>query len=233
VETAATARDEAAQVGSTASAAASDVTGTVKEQAGAVAGEAVTQVRDLLDQTRSQLSEQAGGAQQKLGESVRGLSEELRSMVDGSGSGSGPAAEFARSLADRGRTVADYLGSKEPGELVQELRLLAARRPGGFLLGALAAGVVAGRLVRGASAAPSDGTGGAGGARGARDAHPATTTGTSPAVTAPPLTAPATASPVAAALPPMVPAPHAFPDVPVYDTDTLPTVPPHTPGSGL
>ena len=230
METAATARDEAAQVGSTASAAASDVTGTVKEQAGAVAGEAVTQVRDLLDQTRSQLSEQAGGAQQKLGESVRGLSEELRSMVDGSGSGSGPAAEFARSLADRGRTVADYLGSKEPGELVQELRLLAARRPGGFLLGALAAGVVAGRLVRGASAAPSDGTGGAGGAG---DDLPATTTGTSPAVTAPPLTAPATASPVAAALPPMVPAPHAFPDVPVYDTDTLPTVPPHTPGSGL
>jgi len=148
VETAAAARDEAAQVGSTASAAASDLTGTVKEQAGAVAGEAATQVRDLLDQTRSQLSEQAGGAQQKLGESVRGLSEELRSMADGSGSGSGPAAEFARSLADRGRTVADYLGSKEPGELVQELRLLAARRPGGFLLGALAAGVVAGRLVR-------------------------------------------------------------------------------------
>lgn len=231
METAAAARDEAAQVGSTASAAASDLTGTVKEQAGAVAGEAATQVRDLVDQTRSQLSEQAGGAQQKLGESVRGLSEELRSMADGSGSGSGPAAEFARSLADRGRTIADYLGSKEPGELVQELRLLAARRPGGFLLGALAAGVVAGRLVRGASAAPSDGTGDTG------DDLPAPTTGTAAAVTAPPLTepaaaSPATASPVAAALPPMVPAPHAFPDVPVYDTDTLPTLPPHTSGSG-
>lgn len=154
-QTASTAKDEAAQVGSTAASAASDVASTTKEQAGAVAGEAVSQVRDLLDQTRGQVSEQASSAQQKLGESLRDLSDELRSMGDGSGSGSGPAAEVARTLGQKGSAFADYLSGKQPGELVQELRGLAARRPGGFLLGALVAGVAAGRLVRGASAASS------------------------------------------------------------------------------
>jgi uncharacterized protein YjbJ (UPF0337 family) len=154
-QTASTAKDQAAQVGSTATSAAADVAGTTKQQAGAVAGEAVSQVRGLLDQTRSQVSEQAGGAQQKLGESLRSLSDELRSMGDGSGSGSGPAAELARTLADRGAMVADYVAAKQPGELLQDLRSLAARRPGGFLLGALAAGVLAGRITRGATAGSS------------------------------------------------------------------------------
>jgi len=154
-QTASAAKDEAAQVGSTAAAAASDVAGTTKQQAGAVAGEAVSQVRDLLDQTRAQVSQQAGGAQEKLGESLRTLSDELRSMGDGSGSGSGPAAELARTLAEKGTAFADYLSGKQPGELVQELRSLAARRPGGFLLGSLVAGIAAGRLVRGATSGQS------------------------------------------------------------------------------
>lgn len=154
-QTASTAKDEAAQVGSTAKSAAADVAGTTKEQAGAVAGEAVSQVKDLLDQARGQLTEQAGGAQSKLGESLRTLVDELRSIGDGSGSGTGPAAEVARTLADRGSAVADYISDKQPGELVTDLRRLAARRPGGFLLGALAAGVLAGRLTRGVQAASS------------------------------------------------------------------------------
>ena len=156
-QTASTAKDEAAQVGGAATAAAADVAGTTKEQAGAVAGEALSQVRGLLDQTKSQVSEQAGGAQQKLGESLRSLADELRSMGDGSGSGSGPAAELARTLADRGHGLAEYVSTKQPGELLQDLRSLAARRPGQFLLGALAAGVVAGRLTRGVTASSSGG----------------------------------------------------------------------------
>lgn len=152
-QTAATAKEQASQVGTAATSAAADVASTTKEQAGAVAGEAVSQVRSLLDQTRAQVGEQAGGAQQKLGESLHGLADELRSMGDGSGSGSGPAAELARQLADRGSAVADYVSSKQPGELLGDLRSLAARRPGGFLLGALAAGLLAGRLTRGATAA--------------------------------------------------------------------------------
>ncbi len=40
--------------------------------------------------------------------------------------------------------------------MVQELRSFASQRPGGFLLGALAAGLVTGRVVRGATAAGHD-----------------------------------------------------------------------------
>ena len=54
--------------------------------------------------------------------------------------------------SERGYAVADYLGNKNPMELVQELRSFASRRPGAFLLGALGAGLLTGRLVRGATA---------------------------------------------------------------------------------
>ena len=151
-QTAAAAKDEASQVKGAAASAAGDVAGTAKEQAGAVAGEAVSQVRGLLDQARTQASEQAGGAQEKLSTGLRSLAAELEDMGQGGGSGTGPAAEVARQVAERGYLVADYLGSKNPMELVQELRSFASRRPGAFLLGALGAGLVAGRLVRGATA---------------------------------------------------------------------------------
>lgn len=151
-ETAATAKDEAGQVASAASSAASDVAGTAKEQAGAVAGQAVTEFKDLLDQTMSQVNEQAGGASKQLGASLGDLTGQIRAMGEGSADGSGPAAELARTIADKGEAFAQMLSSKEPGELVADLRGYAARNPGTFLLGALAAGVVAGRFVRGVKA---------------------------------------------------------------------------------
>jgi len=155
-DTASTARDEAAAVGSTAAEAAGDVAGTAKEQATAVASEAATQVRDLLEQTKQQVNEQAGTATQKLGESLRSLTEELRAMGEGSADGSGPAAELARTVAGKGDALAGFLDGKQPGELVAELRRFASRSPGTFLLGAAAAGVLAGRMTRGlkADAAP-------------------------------------------------------------------------------
>ncbi|HKC26518.1 MAG TPA: hypothetical protein VKB75_00770, partial [Jatrophihabitans sp.] len=51
-----------------------------------------------------------------------------------------------------------------PGDLVDELRRFARRRPGAFLMGALAAGVVAGRLGRGVVAAHTEDDGTAAGA---------------------------------------------------------------------
>jgi hypothetical protein len=98
------------------------------------------------------VNEQAVNATGKLGESLRSLSDELRSMGEGSGTGSGPAAELARTVAGKGDAVATFLDGKQPGELLQDLRSYASRNPGTFLLGALAAGVVAGRFVRGAKA---------------------------------------------------------------------------------
>ena len=51
---------------------------------------------------------------------------------------------------------AHKLQTRDPGELLDEVRSFARRKPGLFLLGAAAAGIVAGRLTSGVKAAHSD-----------------------------------------------------------------------------
>lgn len=158
-QTATTAKDEAAATAQTAAQAAADVAGTAKEQVGQVAGEAVDQIRQLTDQARTQASEQADNATQKLSQTLRSLAGEVRDLSQGNADGSGTVAGIAQQLADKGEQVAEYLTQQGPGGLVQELRSFAARRPGSFLLGALAAGLATGRVVKGATAASGGGTG--------------------------------------------------------------------------
>ena len=160
-QTATTTKDEAANVGQTAASAASDVAGTAKQQAGQVAGEAVNQLKSLTDDARSQASQQASNATEQLSTKVRSLAGEMRDLGQGKADGSGTVAGLVQQLADRGEQLADHIASQGPGGLVQDLRSFAARKPGTFLIGALAAGVVTGRLVKGATADSSpSGTGG-------------------------------------------------------------------------
>ena len=143
------ARDEATDVGRTAADAGRQVAGTAAEQAGNVAQEVKTQARDLLGEARGQAQGQARAGQQKAADGIRSLSQELREMADG-GQQSGTVSEIARQAADRADNLAEWLGRREPGDLVDEVRSFARRRPGAFLLGAAVAGVVVGRLTRGA-----------------------------------------------------------------------------------
>jgi gas vesicle protein len=142
------AREETAEVGRTAADAAGQLAGTAAEQARNVAQEAKTQARDLVGEARGQLQQQARNGQQKATEGIRTLVRELRDMAEG-GQQSGPVSEAARQVADRADRVADWLGEREPGELIEEVRSFARRRPGAFLLSAALAGVVVGRSTRG------------------------------------------------------------------------------------
>ncbi|HXV93325.1 MAG TPA: hypothetical protein VD813_08520 [Pseudonocardia sp.] len=155
------ARDEAADVGRTTAESGKQVAGTAAEQARHVAHEAGTQARDLVGEARTQVRDQARNGQQKAAGTLRSLADELEQMAQGS-SQSGPAAEVAKQAADRVRGVADWVGRREPGDLIEEVRRFARRRPGAFLLGAAAAGVLAGRLTRGVSDASSGGPSGRG-----------------------------------------------------------------------
>jgi uncharacterized protein YjbJ (UPF0337 family) len=157
-QTAATAKDEAAQVTHVAASAASDVAGTAKQQAGQVAGEAVNQLRSLTDEARGQATQQVNNATDKLSTTVRSWAGEVRDLSQGKGDGSSPIAGLAQQLADKGEQLADYISAQGPSGLVQELRTFAQRRPGTFLLGALAAGVATGRLVKGATASSTPST---------------------------------------------------------------------------
>jgi hypothetical protein len=85
-------------------------------------------------------------------------------MVESGQTSSGPATDLVRQAGDKLEELAGWVQNREPGDLVNELRGFARRKPGVFLLGAALAGVVAGRLTTGVVAAHKDsspaGTGG-------------------------------------------------------------------------
>lgn len=153
-----TAREEAADVARTAQQSGGQVASTAGEQVSRVTSEAAAQARDLLKEGRGQLTEQAREGQRKAASGLRALSDQLRQMADKS-EGQGVAPEVARQAADRTGTLASWLEDRQPGDLVDEVRRFARRKPGVFLAGAALAGVVVGRLTRGIVEAEKSGDG--------------------------------------------------------------------------
>jgi hypothetical protein len=150
------AKDEARNVSQTAAQAGSQVASTAADQAKQVTQETKRQAQDLVQQGRQQLQDQARNGQQKAGQGLAEIAQQLRTMVDGGDTPSGPAADLVRQAGDKVEQFAGWLQDREPGDLVNEVRSFARRKPGVFLLGAAVAGVVAGRLTTGAVAAHKD-----------------------------------------------------------------------------
>ena len=156
-DTKAMAQDEAANVKDTAVQAGSQVAATATDQAKQVAQETQRQAKDLLDQGRSQLKDQAISQQQKAGQGLSSIAQELRALADGSSEGApGPARDLLQQASGMVENFASKLQNREPAELLDEVRSFARRKPGMFLLGAAAAGIVAGRLTSGVKAAHTD-----------------------------------------------------------------------------
>lgn len=146
-----------------AKSAAKDVAGTAKEQAGQVAGETRRQARQLWDQSRDELVQQSGQQQTRLAATLRDLGSELSAMADGPDQG-GTATGLVRDVGDQVSSAASWLENKEPGDVLQEVRDFARRRPGTFLLVAAGLGVLGGRMTRGAVDEARDSTGAQGAA---------------------------------------------------------------------
>jgi hypothetical protein len=147
-----TAKSEATNVKDTAADAASGVKDVAKSEVSNVASEAKYQARNLVDQTRSELRGQASNQQSQLASSLNGWVSELGSMAAKSGE-SGPMTDLAQEAARRGGEIAHWLDTHEPADVLEEVKRFARRRPVAFLALAAAAGVVAGRVTRGAVAA--------------------------------------------------------------------------------
>src|SRR5829696_1186894 len=215
------AKDEARNVGQTAAQAGSQVASTATEQAKQVAGETQRQAKDLMDQGRTQVRQQVVSQQQKAGQSLSSLAQELRGLADGTSSGApGPARDLLQQASSSVESFASMLQNREPADLLEEVRSFARRKPGLFLLGAAAAGVLAGRLTSGVKAAHSDSSSGsAAGTGGYNYVDPATTGTDYPATTGTssfgaqtagaPLPPPpyGTVPPMGDAVPPATPAP--------------------------
>jgi len=223
------ARDEAADVAKTAANKGGEVAGTVGEQASRVAQETKQQARNLLHESREQLSGQARQGQQKAAEGLRTLATQLQQMSEKTEDG-GVASEVARQVADRTHSAASWLENRQPGDLLDEVRRFARRKPGVFLLGAALAGVAVGRLTRGAIAAQSDDTGGGQDARTERLSTPSAAglprhaadapygTPTTPGYSMPP-------EPSGYPAAPQTPGYPAAPQAPGYPTAAAPPVP--------
>ena len=216
--------DRARDRASTAADQGRNVAGTAKDEAKNVASTAAEQARsvvgDARQQVTSQVSDQALTQRDKLSQTLRTFGDDLQEMVEQAPHG-GLAHDVAREVSERVRALGSQLETREPSQLLDDARDFARRRPGTFLLGALAAGVVAGRMFRatadGAAAAsladsgptygtgtttgPAGLTGGTGYGTGQSSTYSPGTTGYDTPVPPPTLTTPASTDPTTSGLP--------------------------------
>jgi len=148
------AKKQAKQAAGTAADEGRHVAGVAKGEARQVASEARQQARNLMNDARTQVEDQSRMQRDRLVSNLRTFSNDLEQMA--TNSSGGMASDLARQMAGTARDLTDRLDGREPSELLDEVRRFARRRPGAFLLGAFAAGVVAGRVARGAKDARSD-----------------------------------------------------------------------------
>ena len=142
------AKDEARGVAQDAVQGGKQTVETAKQQAGEVAGEAANHVRNLFEQARSEVTSQGSAQKERATSGLRSLADELTSLVEGNGTSSSAVSGIATQASDTVRQAADWLESHEPGDVLNEVRRFARRRPGAFLLGAAAVGLIGGRLTR-------------------------------------------------------------------------------------
>lgn len=154
--TAQKAGDAARDVASSARDASQHVAAEAKAQAGDLAHEARDQVRQLWGETRGQLSAQLGEQNGRLGAGIRGFGQDLQGMADGSESTT--ASAVVREIGSQAARVGSWFEDRGPEGVLDDVRDFARRRPGTFLLTAVVAGVVVGRLARGLKDAGSSQT---------------------------------------------------------------------------
>ena len=104
-----------------------------------------------MDQTRSELRGQVRNQQSSLASRLNSWASELGSMAAKSDE-SGPMTDLAQQASRRVGEFSHWLDNHEPADLLDEVKRFARRRPGAFIALAAAAGVLAGRLTRGAVA---------------------------------------------------------------------------------
>ncbi|HET9647203.1 MAG TPA: hypothetical protein VFP34_03115 [Microlunatus sp.] len=146
------AKEQASDVKDTAVDAGKHVAATAKDEVANVAAETKQQAKSLLSSVTDEVQTQASSQQQKIAAAVHGLSKELGGMASGS-AGSGPMTDLAHQASRKGGEIAHWLEDKEPRDVLTEVTAYARRRPVTFLVICGLAGVLAGRVTRGAVAA--------------------------------------------------------------------------------
>lgn len=147
------AKEQAAETARREVETAGQVVSTARNEAAAVTQSAAEEARHLYTEVRTTVSSEADGQLRRLSEGARSLSDELRSMASSADDPESPGARAVRQAAG----VVDGLGGYLEGgtdDLLRQVKRAARQRPGMFLLGALGAGFVVGRLARNLASEP-------------------------------------------------------------------------------
>lgn len=123
------------------------VAGVAADEAAGTARDAKEAARGFFEETRTELASQAATQQRRAAHALRGTGDELESLAAGSNT-SGAATRAVRTLGQQTRHAADWLEQREPADVVREVRSFARRHTVAFVVGALAVGIVAGRVTR-------------------------------------------------------------------------------------
>ena len=150
------------------------VIGVAKQETRSVASEAGRQARKLAGQVREELRDQAATQQSRVADGLHSAGSAFSTMAANSDDG-GYAPQLVRAVGERVDSAASWLGTRDPGALLDDVKRFARRRPGVFLTIAVGAGVLVGRVTR-ALATPStegDGNASTAASRNGFDAPPA------------------------------------------------------------
>ena len=130
------AKEQAGQVGQTAKESGKQVAGTAAEQGKHVLDEGRYQARNLTRETRTRSPSRAGRRRTRP-RPVCAVSPTSCAGWPTARGTSGIASDLVQQASEKAGELGEWLENREPGDLVAELRGLARRKPGTFLLGAL------------------------------------------------------------------------------------------------
>lgn len=127
---------------------AKTVAQSAKDQSGAVVSTAKEEATAVATQARDELRRHASDQTRRVGEQLQALGSQLSDLGNGRGATDGPVADFLRNTGSRVSDMASSIDQRGLDGLLEQTRSLARRRPGAYLAGAFAVGIVAGRVFR-------------------------------------------------------------------------------------
>jgi len=134
---------------------ARQIAASVWSRGGEVTEQLSTQGRSLLQETRAQIQTQARSGTERTAGALRQFGEQAQALAEGRPEEAPQLAEYAWKIADSCYGAADKIyGLADDIEergfsgVLQDVQSFARRRPGAFLVGAVALGFGVGRLVK-------------------------------------------------------------------------------------
>ena len=155
-ETSEQAKQEAQHTKDEASRQARATADTAKDEARQVVDEARSQARNVVQEAKQVGRTRADEQAERLAGAMHQLHEQANALLDGRPDEAGPVGDYARQFSDAVGRYADRVDELGFEGILRETSRFARRRPGAFLLAAAGAGLLAGRMGRGASDAQNN-----------------------------------------------------------------------------